>query len=99
MTATKEDVMEALSKTMHPEINFSLIKLGMVKDIEIKNSEVSVTLVLPFYEIPIKDYLIELIKKSIETLDKNLKIEIKTAIMTDEEREKFMNLSREGWKF
>lgn len=94
---SKEDIENILSKVMHPEINFSLLKLGMIKDIEVKDNAVSVTLMLPFLGVPIKEDLINLIKESITNLSKDLKIEIKIAEMNQEGRQKFMELSREGW--
>ena len=94
---SKKEIENALKKIIHPEINFSLIELGMIKDIEIKNSKVSITFILPFLEIPIKNDLINLIKESIEKLDKNIKIKIKIAGMSKKEKEKFLKLANEGW--
>lgn len=93
----KKDIETILSKVNHPEINCSLVELGMIKDIEVKDAAASVTLVLPFLEIPIKEDLTNLIKKSIRNLDKNIKIKIKIAEMNEKEKERFMKLAREGW--
>ncbi len=95
---SKKDIEDALSKIMHLEINYSLVELGMIKDIEIEDAAVSVTLVLPFLDIPIKKDLINLIKESIRNLDKNIKIKIKIAEMNEKEKERFIKLAREGWK-
>ncbi len=94
---SKKDIEETLSKVMHPEISYNLLKLGMIKDIEVKNDNVSAILMLPFLEIPIKEDLINLIKESIKKLDKNIKIKIRIAEMNEQEKEKFMKLVREGW--
>lgn len=95
---SKEDIKAELSKAIHPEINCSLVELGMIKDIEVKDAAVSITLVLPFLDIPIKEDLIDLIKESVKNLGKNIKIKIKTAEMNEKEKERFMKLAREGWK-
>jgi len=95
---SKKDIENALSKTVHPEINFSLIELGMIKDIKINGAIISVTLMVPFLEIPIKEDLINLIKDSITNLSENIKIIIKTDEMNEKEKEKFMKLARKGWK-
>ena len=92
---TKKDIEDALSKAIHPEINYSLVKLGMIKDTKAEDSNVSVTLALPFLAIPIKEDLINLIKESIKSLDKDMIVEVKTAEMS--EKEKFMGLAQEGW--
>ena len=94
----KEDIKNVLLKAIHPEIDCSLVELGMIKNVEVKDAGVSITLALPFLEIPIKEHIINLIKKSIRNLDKNVKIEIKTAEMNEKEKEKFMKLAKEGWK-
>jgi len=95
---SKEDIKIELSKATHPEINCSLVELGMVKDIEAKDAAVSITLVLPFLDIPIKEDLIDLIKESLKNLGKNIKIKIKTAEMNEKEKERFMKLAMEALK-
>jgi hypothetical protein len=69
----------------------------MIKNIELKDAAVSITSVLPFLEIPIKEDIIILMKYSIINLDKNIKLKIKTAEMNEKEKEKFMKLARERW--
>ncbi len=95
---SKKDIEDALSKIIHLEINYSLVELGMIKDIEIEDAAVSIKLVLPFLDIPIKEDLINLIKESIRKLDKSIKLKIKTAEMNEKEKERFMKLAREGWR-
>jgi len=94
----KKDVEDALSKAKHPEINFSLIELGMIKDINMRDYVVLIKLALPFLEIPIKEDIINLIKDFIKNLDKNIKIKIKTIEMDEKEKERFVQLAKEGWK-
>ena len=94
---SKKDIEDALSKTNHPEISYSLLKLGMIKNINVEKENVSLTLALPFLEIPIKEDLINIIKESLNNLNKNIKTKIKTAEMDEKEKKKFMNLAREGW--
>ena len=94
MKITKEMIKQELSKAMHPEINSSLLKLGMIKNIKVENSRVSLTLVLPFLNVPIKDELIHVIKNSL-----NLnKVNIEITEMNEKEREKFMEMAKQGWR-
>jgi len=51
----KKDIENALLKIIHPEINYSLVKLGMIKDIKLNNNLIPVILALPFLKIPIKE--------------------------------------------
>lgn len=94
---SKKDIEKELSNVTHPEINFSLVKLGMIKDIDVKDNIILITLILPFLSVPIKEELIHLIKESIMKLNKDIKIKIKTAEMNEKERGKFMDLAKEGW--
>ena len=52
---TEEQVLESLRDVMHPEIERGLVGLRMVRDIDVRDSEVVVSLAVPFKEIPIKE--------------------------------------------
>ncbi len=94
---SKKSITKALSKAMHPEINYSLIKLGMIDNIKV-DKKISLDLKLPFLEVPIKEDLVNIIKKNLRELG-NFKIEIKIKKMSEKEKEKFMRLARKGWIF
>lgn len=96
---SKKDIENALLEAIHPEINSSLVKLGMIKDIKVEDATVLVTLTLPFLEVPIREDLVNLIKKSVKNINKKIKIKIKIAEMNEKEKEKFMKTAREKWKF
>jgi len=94
-----QDVEQALSKVMHPEISFSLIDLGMINNVIIKENKVGLTLKLPFLGIPIKEDLIQSIKGALADLDESIQVEINEKEMNQEERDTFMRMAKEGWKF
>jgi len=95
---SEEDVNQAIGQVMHPEISRSLVELGMVKDIALRDDEVSLVLVLPFLGIPasIKDYLVNSLRQVLVEL--GTKAEIKIAEMNQEERLAFLSMEQEGWK-
>ncbi|NCF75541.1 MAG: DUF59 domain-containing protein [Xanthomonadaceae bacterium] len=95
----EKDIRKVLSKEKHPEINSSLIELGIIKNINIKNDLVLVVLAFPFLGIPIKEDLINIVKKSIWSLNKDIKVKTKIVEMNEEEKNKFMEKAKEGWKF
>jgi len=95
---SQDDAKKVLSEVMHPEINYSLVDLGMINDAVIKENKISLTLKLPFLEIPIKDYLIQIIKETLMGLHKDLEVEVKLDQMSQQERDKFMKKAKEGWK-
>ncbi len=95
---SEEDVHQAIKQVMHPEINRTLVELGMVKDITVKRSEVTLTLVLPLLSIPvsIKDYLVNSLRQAVMKL--GAKIEVRVAEMNQEERLAFLAMEQESWK-
>jgi len=95
---SEEDVRQAIGQVMHPEISRTLVELGMVKDIAVKDDEVSLTLVLPLLGIPasIKDYLVNSLRQAVMKL--GAKAEIKIAEMNREERLVFLAMEQEGWR-
>jgi metal-sulfur cluster biosynthetic enzyme len=95
---SKKDVEDALSKAVHPEISYSLLKLGMIKDIRAGKGRVSLTLALPFLGVPIKEDLIGIVRDAVRKLDRDAEIEVRTAEMDNKEKARFMKLAKEGWK-
>ena len=92
------DVEQALSKVMHPEINYSLVVLGMVEDIVCSKDEVRLTLKLPFLQVPVKELLIESIKKTLSDLNSSIRVEINMEQMNQQKLDKFKKMAKEGWK-
>ena len=96
---SQPEIEQALSKIMHPEINYSLVDLGMLKNVICKQDKVNLTLKLPFLQVPVKDLLIESIKKTLSDLDSSIQVEINIEQMSQEQRDKFAKMAKEGWKF
>jgi len=94
---SEEDVHQAVEQVMHPEISRTLVELGMVKDIAVKDDEVSLTLVLPLLGIPasIKDYLVNSLRQAVTKL--GAKVEVRIVEMNHEERLAFLAMEQEGW--
>ena len=96
---SQPEIEQALSKVMHPEIDYSLVDLGMLKHVICKQDKVNLTLKLPFLQVPVKDLLIESIKKTLSDLDSSIQVEINIEQMSQEHRDKFAKMAKEGWKF
>ena len=92
----EEEVKEIIGQVMHPEIDASLMKLGMIKDIKLEGNKVSLTMVFPFPGVPIRDMLIESVKKPLEEL--GLQVEINEVVMNQEELQNFFKMEQEKWK-
>ncbi len=93
---TLENVINEISKVNHPAINYSLLKLGIVKDIELNDDTVILTFAFPFPGIPIADKLISSITEPVEAM--GLKLEYIVKIMKEEEKATFLKLEGEAWK-
>ena len=90
------NVITEISKVKHPAIDYSLVKLGIVKDVDLNDDTVILTFVFPFPNIPIADQLISSIEKPIN--DMGLKMEYIVRVMTEEEKARFLQLEAEAWK-
>jgi len=96
---TDKQVIDVLREVMHPEIEQrDLVGLKMIRDVSVKDEKVTLTLVLPFREIPIKDDLVSSVREAVTSLDANLKVEVKLAEMSQQERAAFMTEAQGGPK-
>ncbi len=92
---TKEDIKNIIKDIMHPAINYSLLELGIVKNINIEGNIAEVEFAFPFPTIPIADTLIKSIAKPI--VEKGIEFKYKIELMTIEEKDKFMKMEMLGW--
>jgi len=92
---SKEEIYQAVAKVRHPEIDRTLVELGMIKDIAIGDDKVILTMAMPFMGIPIKDYLVHSVEEVVTKL--GVEIEVKLTEMSKEERDAFMAMAQEGW--
>ena len=92
---TKEEVFELISDIMHPAINFSLVDLGIVRNLNINENIVEVIFAFPFPGIPIADALVNSISKPI--VAEGIEFKYKIDLMTQEEKDKFMQMEVDGW--
>ncbi|MBS3764797.1 MAG: DUF59 domain-containing protein [Planctomycetes bacterium] len=96
--ATEEQVKEAFSEAMHPEIDANFIELHMIGDINIEDGGVEITINLPFPGVPIQDDLGRIAREAVTNELDVSEVAIEFGMMTDEEREDFRKQAREKWK-
>jgi Mrp family chromosome partitioning ATPase len=90
---TEAAIFEALSHVQHPEVeNHDLIELGMIPKVKIENRKVTITLALPFRQVPIRDELVQNIRATLASFEQDVQIEIDVTEMTPEQRATFMAL-------
>jgi Mrp family chromosome partitioning ATPase len=87
----REQVINALSKVMDPELNRSLVELNMVRDLVLHDDgTVKFTLALTIPGCPLKDRMTRDARAALLKLEGVKQVDITFGTMTDEEREKIM---------
>ncbi|MEM0480962.1 MAG: metal-sulfur cluster assembly factor [Candidatus Aenigmatarchaeota archaeon] len=77
----KEEVLNALKEVIDPELGENIVDLGLVRNIEIKDDKIVLTLILTTPLCPLPDLIEEMIKMKIrEKFNKEAEI-----IISDEE--------------
>jgi len=98
MAIELEKLKEVVGAVRHPEINNTLVELGMVDDLGIsEEGKVHFTLLLPMLGVPIRDMLINMVAEAIASLDPDVDIEVSVREMNDQQKAKFFDLSRKNW--
>jgi len=92
---TKQDIINAISGVKHPAISNSLLNLGIIKEVELKNNVANILFAFPFPNIPIADKLVYSIYEPIKAIGVDFNYDI--VDMTEEEKAKFIQLEKEGW--
>ncbi len=93
---SKEDVQNAIAQIKHPAIDSTLVDLGIVKEVSVKENKVTIVMAFPFPFIPIGDYLVNSVKNPIENL--GAEVEVKITVMDENERQRFFALEEKNWK-
>jgi Mrp family chromosome partitioning ATPase len=91
-----DKIFEVLSQINHPELQRSLIDLQMVRDVQIHDSKVEVTIALTVPNCPLKDQIESDVHTVIATLPEVKQVSIQWTAMTNEERKALFSDSKEG---
>lgn len=82
---TAEHVLDALKDVKDPEINRGLVELGMIRDIQIRDEDVSLEVVLTISGCPLKVKIEEDVVAAIRKLGAS-NVHVRFGTMSDEER-------------
>ena len=93
---TDEQVLAVLRKVVHPEMKRDLVELGMIKDVAVEDSQVTITLALPFMNVPIKEDLVDRVKEVLSSADPAAQVEVELVEMGQKERAAFMGQAEGG---
>ena len=99
---TSTELLRQLEEIRHPEIDCTLVELGMlpIDEIDLDSDSIAIPLKLPMLGIPeaIKNILANSIQKAIDTVDPELEGTIKLSEMDQDERMHFFSMARAHWK-
>jgi len=87
---TEEQIHQALEKVMDPELKRNLIELGMIRDVEIQDSQVKFTLALTTLACPLKDQIIAEAKAAVLALNGLKEVEVELTEMSAEEKKRIL---------
>ena len=87
---------EILESMKHPFIDYSLIDLGILKNIEAVGDKILVNIAWPSIDSAIKPFIISLVTGSLKKL--NRKIEINESIMSAEDKKFYLDLEEKNKK-
>jgi len=91
---TKEQVMQALKGVRDPEIDISILDLGMVRSAEVQGNTVHVSVALTVPDCPLTTTIRDDVTKAVSRIEGVEKVEVHFSPMTDQEREKVVQTLR-----
>jgi Mrp family chromosome partitioning ATPase len=96
---SESEVFQTLSQIKHPELQrLTLVELGMVTDVVIKESQVRVSLALPSLDAPVKQELVDLIRQALTGLADGANVNVRLLEMNDAQKVAFQSAVREDLK-
>mgnify|MGYP001454766827 FL=1 len=88
MTVKTEEIIEALKPVQDPELNRSIVELGMVKNVVIDSEQVTVEVLLTIAGCPLKAKIENDISDALLGINSISKVLVNFGVMNDEERAK-----------
>lgn len=94
---TVERVEDAIADVTHPEIDATLVELGMIDDVRVDGSAVTIDVAIPMAGIPdqIKQLLARGLADALEGMDVDITVQF--VLMDEETRENFFEMEEDNW--
>jgi Mrp family chromosome partitioning ATPase len=93
--STREQVLDALRRVVHPELDRDLVELSMIKEVTVQDGNATVILALPFIDVPIREDLVRAVQEAVSKENALVQVDVKPIEMSQKERAAFMALSEE----
>ena len=85
---SSEQVYQALQGVLDPELKRNLVELGMVRDVEVRDSRVRFTLALTTLACPLTDQILDDARQAVLAVDGVQAVEVELAEMSDDEKQR-----------
>lgn len=85
---TEEKVRKALESVMDPELDKSLIELGMIRNVDVDGTQVGITVALTTMGCPLKEEIVGDVKEAVGALAGVDSVEVELTEMTAEEKQR-----------
>jgi ATP-binding protein involved in chromosome partitioning len=85
-TPSAEKIKHALTQVIDPELKSNIVDLGMVRNIEITDNSVNITLALTIKGCPMKGYLKEQTQKAVVSIPGVKSVNVNLTVMSEQER-------------
>ena len=92
MTIKTEEIYEALEPVQDPELNRSIVELGMVKNVIVDSDQVIIEVLLTIAGCPLKAKIENDISEALLGTNRISKVQVNFGVMNDEERAKVREL-------
>jgi Mrp family chromosome partitioning ATPase len=86
MTVNNSEILKALSRVNDPELGRSIVDLGMVRDLSVKDGRVEFTLALTVPECPLRDQLLQEARAVVKALPGVEEVLVTLGAMSEAER-------------
>ncbi len=82
---TPQGIMQVLATIKDPEIDFTLVELGLIRKIEIEDNKVMITIIFTSPFCPLADFIVSQIERRIGMIDgvKEVEVRIDETIIWD----------------
>lgn len=84
---TQNEIMQALSRVIDPELGRNLVELNMIRELKVQDGRISFTLALTIPTCPLRDQIARQAEQAISALPGVQSVEITFGEMTPEERQ------------
>src|SRR5919197_2778747 len=96
MEASRDAILAALAKVIDPELRRPVTELDMVRDVEIEDGIVSLTIVLTVAGCPLRESFEQQVEAAVADVPSVRRFSISLALMTAEERQALTTKLRGG---